>query len=67
MGKSGFGASSSRGGFGATASMKSGSVRDKQEEEFDLEDFSEIVEKIKLDGAIEDKKRTIRKLTTTAN
>lgn len=37
--KAGFGVSSTRSGFGATVSMKSGSVRDKQEDDFDLEDF----------------------------
>jgi len=42
--------------------MKSGSVKDKQESDFDLEDFTEIMEKLQLENAINDKKREIKKL-----
>ena len=65
VGKAAFGSSSNRGGFGHAAdsqSMKSGSVRDKKDSDFDLEDFTEIMEKIYLEGAIEDKRREVRSL-----
>ena len=42
--------------------MKSGSVKDKQESDFDLEDFTEIMEKLQLENALNDKKREIKKL-----
>ena len=47
--------------FGATNSMKSGSVRDPKDDSFDLEDFEDIMEKIQLDGALEEKKQVIKK------
>lgn len=65
VGKTAFGASASRGGFGAgnnAQSLKSGSVRDNNDSDFDLEDFADIMEKIQLESAIENKKRNITQL-----
>ena len=43
-------------------SLKSGSVRDAKEDSFDLEDFDEIVEKIQLESAIHEQKRSVRQV-----
>lgn len=45
-----------------TKSMKSGSVRDNpNDDSFDLEDFDDIMEKIKLDAALEETRQSVRK------
>jgi len=59
-------ATSSKGGFGGQ-SMKSGSVRDKKEDSFDLEDFDEIMEKINLDKTVAEKKRDVKQIKKAAN
>lgn len=53
--------SSSAFGHSDTKSMKTGSVRDKNDDSFDLEDFDDIVEKIKLDAALEEQRQAMRK------
>ena len=47
--------------------MKSGSVRDKKEDSFDLEDFDEIMEKINLDKTVAEKKRDVKQIKKAAN
>ena len=48
--------------FGDAKSMKSGSVRDQKEDDFDLEDFGDIMEMIQLQGKLEEKKREVKKI-----
>jgi len=56
------GGSVSNFGNSETKSMKSSSVRDAKEDSFDLEDFEDIMEQIQLQGALEEKKRQVRKV-----
>ena len=48
--------------FGDAKSKASASVRDQQEDDFDLEDFTDIAEAIQLQGVLEEKRRQIRKI-----
>ena len=61
-----FGATSKMGGSTSNfdnQSLKSGSVRgNPNDDSFDLEDIDDLIEKIKLESAIEDKRREIRKV-----
>lgn len=61
-----FGAISKMGGSTSNfdgQSLKSGSVRGKDNDDsFDLEDIDDLIEKIQLESAIEDKRREIRKV-----
>ena len=61
------GAFGKSGHYAETQSLKTGSVRDKNDDSFDLEDFDEIMEKINLDKVLEEKKSTVRKLKKTTN
>jgi len=42
--------------------MKTGSVRDPKDDSFDLEDFDDIMEKIQLQGMLEEKKRIVKQI-----
>ena len=58
---------SSHSNFGDAKSVKTGSVRDAKDDSFDLEDFEDIMEKIQLDGALEEQQRVIKKVRKTDN
>ena len=61
-----FGATSKIGGSASNfdgQSLKSGSVKgNPNDDSFDLEDLDDLMEKIQLESAIEDKRREIRKV-----
>jgi len=50
------------GGLSDAKSIKTGSIRDARDNSFDLEDFDDVMEKIQLEGAIEEKRRMVSRV-----